>query len=211
MSDSTPAPNSPPPADSERGNTPRTLLARAKENDPTAWGRLVHLYTPLVYHWCGRCGVRRPDADDIVQEVFRAALGSLGGFRRDHPGATFRGWLRGVTRNTLNDHFRRAGREVRAEGGTDAYLRMHGVAARPAEPADEADPPAELSGLYRRALELVRGEFEDRTWRAFWQAAVDGRRPADVAADLGVTAAAVRQAKSRVLRRLREEIGDLGD
>jgi RNA polymerase sigma-70 factor (ECF subfamily) len=71
------------------------------------------------------------------------------------------------------------------------------------------DPPEQVTGLYHRALELVRGEFEERTWQMFWQTVVDGRTPADVAADLGVSAAAVRQAKSRVLRRLKEEAGDV--
>jgi len=58
-------------------------------------------------------------------------------------------------------------------------------------------------------LELVRGEFEERTWQAFWRAAVQGQAPADIATDLGMSPAAVRKVKSRVLRRLREELGDL--
>ncbi len=58
-------------------------------------------------------------------------------------------------------------------------------------------------------LELVRREFEERTWHAFWQTVAEGRPSADVAADLGVTPAAVRKARSRVLHRLKEEFGDL--
>jgi RNA polymerase sigma-70 factor (ECF subfamily) len=69
-------------------------------------------------------------------------------------------------------------------------------------------PEEELTRLYARALELVRSKFEARTWRAFWRVAVEGQAPAEIAADLGMTAAAVRKAKSRVLLRLREEIGD---
>ena len=56
---------------------------------------------------------------------------------------------------------------------------------------------------------MVRGEFEERTWQAFWQTVVEGRSPVDLAADLGVSPAAVRMAKSRVLRRLKEAFGDL--
>jgi RNA polymerase sigma-70 factor (ECF subfamily) len=58
-------------------------------------------------------------------------------------------------------------------------------------------------------MELVRSEFEAKTWQAFWRAAVDGHPVDMIAADLGVTPAAVRKSKSRVLRRLKEEIGDL--
>jgi RNA polymerase sigma-70 factor (ECF subfamily) len=56
---------------------------------------------------------------------------------------------------------------------------------------------------------MVRGEFEERTWQAFWQTVIGGRAPRDVAADLGMSPGAVRVAKSRVLHRLREELGDL--
>ncbi len=57
-----------------------------------------------------------------------------------------------------------------------------------------------------RALELVRGEFEVTTWQAFWRTTVDGQNPADVGRELGLSAGAVRQAKYRVLRRLRQEM-----
>jgi RNA polymerase sigma-70 factor (ECF subfamily) len=66
-----------------------------------------------------------------------------------------------------------------------------------------------MDGLRRRALELVRGEFEERTWRAFWLTAAEERAPADIAEEMGVTATAICMAKSRVLRRLKETFGDL--
>ena len=58
-------------------------------------------------------------------------------------------------------------------------------------------------------MNLVRHEFEERTWKAFWQVTVEDRSPAEVAAAMGISANAVRQAKSRVLRRLKEEMGEL--
>ena len=63
--------------------------------------------------------------------------------------------------------------------------------------------------MYRRALELVCGEFEDKTWKAFWTTTVEGKSATEAAAALGLSSAAVRQAKSRVLRRLKEEVGEL--
>ena len=70
-------------------------------------------------------------------------------------------------------------------------------------------PQGGEAGLFARALDLIRGEFEERTWAAFRLTAVEGRAARDVAADLAMTPGAVRVAKSRVLRRLREELGDL--
>ncbi len=194
--------------------TSKSLLERVRSNDSAAWSRLVHLYRPLVYYWCNRSGLHATDADDVHQEVFQAAARSLADFRHDQPGDTFRGWLRGITRNMLREHFRRQQRQPQAAGGSAALLHLQGLAGQEEHAAplpDESDPPDELNGLYRRALELVRSEFEEKTWQAFWQVAVDGRSPADVAKDLGVTSAAVRQAKSRILRRLKAEVGDLAD
>jgi RNA polymerase sigma-70 factor (ECF subfamily) len=183
-----------------------TLLGRARANEPGAWDRLVGLYAPLVRYWCGRAGVGAADADDAAQEVFQAAFTGLAGFRRDRPGDTFCGWLRGITRNVLAQHFRRSGRHPRAAGGTDAFAKLHEI---PDAALPDDDPPDQLQGLYRRGLELVRGEFEARTWEMFWLVVVENRLPAAVAAQLGVSPAAVRKAKSRVLHRLKQEVGDV--
>jgi RNA polymerase sigma-70 factor, ECF subfamily len=188
--------------------TSLTLLERVRANDAEAWTRLVRLYTPLVRYWCGRGGLQDADSDDVVQEVFRAALSGLPAFRRDRPGDTFRGWLRAITRNMLALQFRHQGRQPPAMGGSDAFVRLQEVPDTPIDLPDE-DAQAEVQGLYRRALELVRGEFEERTWEMFWHTVVDDRAPADVAAQFGVSAVAVRKAKSRVLQRLRAEVGDL--
>lgn len=185
--------------------TSLTLLERVRNQDAEAWQRLWQLYAPLVARWCSGAGVAPPDADDVRQEVFQAVATGLDGFRRDRTGDTFRGWLRGITRNKLLDHFRRRARQAEAQGGTEAQLRFQDVPVAEL-PEDTAE---DLGGLYHRALELVRCEFEQRTWEAFWRAAVEGHSPALIAAELGVTAAAVRKAKSRVLRRLREELGEL--
>ena len=63
--------------------------------------------------------------------------------------------------------------------------------------------------MYRRALDLVRPEFTEKTWQAFWRSVIDGHDTADIASDLGMTANAARLAKLRVLRRLRQELDGL--
>jgi RNA polymerase sigma-70 factor (ECF subfamily) len=203
----TPAPGVQPPADGAASDTHLSLLERARANDPQAWSRLVALYQPLVLFWCGRGGVHGADADDVAQEVFAAAAAGLVRFHRDRPGDTFRGWLCGITRNQVLMHFRRIGRQPAAEGGSDAWLRLQGV-ADPHATLDDAEE-AEVSRLYRRALEQIRGDFEDRTWLAFWLTTVEGRAPAALTDELGMSAASIRKAKSRVLRRLKREVGDV--
>ena len=83
-----------------------------------------------------------------------------------------------------------------------------------AEPLSDSDPASdreEEALVYRRAMELMQAEFEERTWRAFWQVVVDGRPAGEAAHDLGMSPNAVYLARSRVLRRLREEFADLMD
>jgi RNA polymerase sigma-70 factor (ECF subfamily) len=170
----------------------------------------VHLYSPLVYHWCGRTEVRGADADDVSQEVFRAVAGGLANFRRDREGDTFRGWLRVITKNMILLHFRRSGRQPQGSGGTDALVKLQEVADSTVDLPDDVDAEIELMhGVRHRALELVRGQFEERTWQMFWLTFVEERSPVDIAADLGVTPAAVRKAKSRVLHRLKQEFAEL--
>jgi RNA polymerase sigma-70 factor, ECF subfamily len=190
--------------------TSSSLLCRAVAREPDAWQRLIALYSPLVHHWCRQSGVPRYEIPDVSQEVFAAVASSLPTFRADRPGTTFRAWMRGIARHKLWHRARQ--RYEPAVGGTDLQKWLQQVPA-PAN-KDEVDvalseSPDDITGLYRRALKQVQQEFEDRTWTAFWRVTVESRLPSEVALELGVTANAVRQAKSRVLRRLKEEMGEL--
>jgi RNA polymerase sigma-70 factor (ECF subfamily) len=191
--------------------TPRSLIERARTADPEAWAALVDLYGPLVLRWCRRWNLQEPDAADVLQDVFLAVATHLDTFRKDRIGHTFRGWLRVILQNKVNDHFRRLGRDPGGEGGTEAQLRF----ARMAEDASTADlsvaKDASEHLLFRRCCELVRTEFHEHTWQAFWRTAVEGRPANDVAAELAMTPVAVRVAKSRVLQRLREALGDVAE
>jgi RNA polymerase sigma-70 factor (ECF subfamily) len=187
------------------------LLARVQADEPQAWERLVNLYAPLVMHWCKRKGIQNQDTADIFQEVFKTVVINVGRFHNDRKGDTFRGWLRRITENKLHDHFRRRGHEAQATGGSSAQERWAQLPEpEPAEVDRTGDDEAEQA-LFARALSLIRGEIEERTWAAFWRTAVEGRAAKDVAADLAMTPGAVRVAKSRVLHRLRRDLGDLLD
>jgi RNA polymerase sigma-70 factor (ECF subfamily) len=184
-------------------------LDRARRQDPAAWNRLVELYRPLVFYWCGRGGLRGPDVEDVGQEVFAAAAKGLERFHRDQAGDTFRGWLRGITRNQVFLHFRKNQHQDRAAGGSEVWDRLKALPDPLGDPDEQEQ--SHLSDLYRRALEQLRVDFEENTWQAFCRTVLDGRSPASLTEELGMSAAAIRQAKSRVLRRLKEEVGDLLD
>jgi RNA polymerase sigma-70 factor, ECF subfamily len=193
---------------SEPSSISSTLLDQIRARQPEAWRRLVDLYGPVVYRWCRQLGVNEADAADVVQEVFASVLTGLERFRRDRQGDSFGAWLRTVTRHRVIDHFRRRQGQADAEGGTNAYRQLLDLAESTAEstlsPAVEKDGP-----FSRRVLDLVRVEFENRTWEAFWRIVIDGQTPAEAAAGMGLSLTAVYKAKSRVLRRLRKELNDV--
>ena len=186
-----------------------SLLARARENDPHAWARLCQVAAPLVYGWCRRASLQDSDARDVGQEVFSVVASRLAAFRRDVPGGSFRGWLWGITNNKLKEHFRQ---QADLPGGD-----VSGAARQHLQELDEsfssgfsdAGAHARKAALIRRVLDLLRTDFDPQTLQAFWRCAVDGQAPCSVAAELNLTPGAVRQAKFRVTKRLREELAEL--
>jgi RNA polymerase sigma-70 factor (ECF subfamily) len=197
------------PTSRPQGDTSLTLLQRLRANEPDAWRTMVRLYTQLVYQWCARSGVRGADAEDVAQDVFRKASAQLDSFRRERAGDTFRGWLRALTRTSMLQLLRREDRQPHALGGTDAQRRLQDVVDPLACLEEDSEAGEETAGLRMRALEIVRGEVEERTWDMFWLTFIEERSAVDVAQRLGVAPALVRKAKSRVLHRLKEHFAEL--
>ncbi len=182
------------------------LLERAKAQEPAAWSRLVTLYSPLIDHWCRACRVTEHEWADVKQEVFLAVWRNLGGFRKEPERGSFRGWLRTITRSKITDQHRKR--------PADATVVGSAPLDHVSEPSDGSETPVistELGHVYAQALALLERDFVPATWRAFWLVAVECRRAEDVAAELGLSTNAVYLAKSRVLRRLRDEFGDFLD
>jgi RNA polymerase sigma-70 factor, ECF subfamily len=194
-----------------RGSTSTGFLERLKRQDAQAWQQLADVYGPLVYYWCRKHGVKSDNAADIFQEVFAAVAAAIGRFRREQQGGRFRGWLWTITRRKIQDHYRSLASREEARGGTDAQQWLAAIPEQLEADGLDQEERSQHSGLFVRALELVKAEFEDRTWQAFWQVVVDKRPTPEVATDLGISANSVRQAKSRVLRRLRVVMGELGE
>lgn len=196
-------------------STSVSLLERAKARQDDAWTKIAELYGPEEYRWVRCRGLQVNDAKDLVQEVFKSVFVALPNFRRDQPGQTFRGWLRTITRNKLNDHFRRVQAHPVTLGDHEALDRLsdRSGAFPPIFCADEedADDASADGRLVRRALGFLRVEFTSNVWQAFWGVAIEGRSPGDVAASLGISRNAVYQYKARVLQRLQQEFGDLLD
>lgn len=197
---------------SDGHSTSLSLLSRLRAHDQEAWRECLGLYTPLVLRWCMRQGLSESDAADLTQEVFGKVTTHIEQFHKDNSGGSFRGWICRITHHEIADFFRRReSTALPAAGGTDAQLRMQEIPERPTPEPDAEEVRQETRYLYQKAMHVARAEFPERAWQMFWRTAVDGNPAGAVAAEFGATPAAVRQVKSRVLRRLKQVVGDLAD
>jgi RNA polymerase sigma-70 factor (ECF subfamily) len=174
-----------------------------RNRDPDAWHKFSRIFGPLIYGWCRRKGLQPTDAADCVQDVFGTILSAIMTFRRDRPGSSFQGWIWTITQSRIADHFRSKPHERQVR---DSEFNA----------AEDGGDPQSLKpsrswqrDLIRRVVQQLQTEFQPEAWQSFWRMAVEGEPAQQIAQDLQISAAAVRQAKYRVLRRLRSELTDL--
>lgn len=188
--------------------TSMSLLGRMKANDEDAWRQVVHLYGPLVERWCRRYGLSEEDTADVFQETFRTVSRHIKDFSPARSVASFRSWLKTIVRTRTIDFLRKANRNVDGAGGTEAHLRISNLADPLSEDSDE-ETEADDALVVRRAMDMIKGEFDPRNWEAFEEVALKGRSATEVAEEHGVAPQTVRQANYRIRRRLRLILEDL--
>ena len=192
----------------ESDATRASLILRAKESDSRAWNELVDLYGPLIAHWCQRCGLNVHQTADGVQEVFASVARNLDKYEAKRANGAFRSWLWTITSNQVKDFYRRSKQLPNVAGGSTALFNLEQI-PEASIPVNEPTSDEQMSELVARGLEQVRAEFEPRTWEVFQRAVVDQIATAIVAKEFALSTAAVRQIRSRVLRRLRQQLGDI--
>jgi RNA polymerase sigma-70 factor (ECF subfamily) len=180
--------------------TSMSLLAALQHGEnQTSWTLLLEIYRPFLLGCLRGHGTPMQDVEDLIQDVLVILVRELPQFKHSGRPGAFRAWLRGIAANRLRTYWRSRGRAVPMD-----MLAL-------AEQFD--DPNSALSQLWdqkhdhhvlSRLLELSEDKFEPTTTKAFRRVALEGASPAEVAAELDLTVAAVYIAKSRVLRYLRE-------
>lgn len=185
--------------------TSNTLLQSVRENDDQAWVTFVEIYSVLVYGWCRRYHINRYDSSDICQEVFVAAFLSIGRFERTKKG-DLRRWLWTITRNKICDLLRSKLKKENARGG-----QFDQVLSQIPEELDDSEFSSKSKSsvtLVHRAIDVIKGDFQPKTFEAFWECCLNNTETGEVAELLNMTRNQVRQAKSRVLRRIRQAISE---
>jgi len=184
-------------------STDSGLLDSAKRLDAQSWYELTERYSWLVFQWCRNDGLNLDDAADVVQTVMAQVAVSLPNFEKDGQKAAFRRWLRTITRRRVADFCRADAKQPRGEGGSTAQQRLHSV-PNAAESSSDGEGLDSIRVRLWNLIESVEDEFDESTWQAFWLTSIENRTSTEAGALLEMSANAVRLAKGRVLRRLRE-------
>lgn len=189
--------------------TSLSLVEGLVNKDDHSWKRLDSLYGPFVDYWIRKSGVADGDEQDLRQEVLLSVSTSINNYKHsESESGSLRRWIWGIACNKINDYRRRRRKSVIASGGTAALKKVN---ALPDEPFEDSDPDTLTrmrKELLARALGILKQDFEDKTWQSFFATVVNQRPTKEVAESMNMTTKAVRQARYRVLKRLREELGN---
>lgn len=188
-----------------------SLLERiADQGNDDDWQRLLDIYRPFMYQRISTYPLLLDQAEDILQEVLMVLVRELPTFQRQRLGS-FRTFLRGIVLNQLRYAMRRVQKTPLVAGQYDQLADQIEQLADPnSEMSAEFDHQHDQS-VFRHAASVVRREVKLSTWQAFQRHAIEGKDASNVAEELGVSVNVVLLAKSRLTRRIREEIKGLVD
>jgi RNA polymerase sigma-70 factor (ECF subfamily) len=184
--------------------TSRTLLDRLRnQQDPHAWRCWLTVYEPWLRDWLGRHHFQSADTDDLLQNILVVVSRKLPAFvHTGQPGA-FRAWLRRILVTEVRSFLRQ--RQRQGDPPADWLDRLE-------DPGSEQSRQWDLEHdqqVVRRLLAAIQPDFEASTWEVFRLLVLEDRPAAEVAQRTGLNRYAIYVAKSRLLKRLREEVNGL--
>ncbi|MFM7148956.1 MAG: RNA polymerase sigma factor [Gemmataceae bacterium] len=187
-------------------STSMNLIQRIRDHrDETAWDRFHSIYSPYLFGWLRRAGIAPEDAEDIVQDALRVITNQLPSFQHNQRAGAFRCWLRTILVHRIRDFQRARAIRNRVQSASNVLGHL-------ADQLERFDSSLSIqfdrdhdSHVLRKLMSLVQKDFETRTWRAFSLVVLEGIDASRVAERLHLSIDSVYAAKSRVLKRLRQE------
>lgn len=189
----TPATDALPP--SAQGDSDAVLVAAA-QRDPQAFAALFARYWDVVLRYCRLRLIDRQEAEDAASQVFVDAYAGLHRFRDRGVDGSFRAWLLTIAHHeVVNRHRYRARHPARPlDDADDAPDQTPSPEQAAVAAGDIAQMVALLDRLPARPREVVQLRLAGLTDR-------------EIAAVLGISGVAVRQAQSRAVAQLRGLMG----
>ena len=188
-------------------DTRHSLIARLKDpQNHSAWTEFVCVYEPFLLRLVKKQGTPDQHAADVTQQLLLTIAKSVDRWRPDGKVASFRRWLGCVARNVVIKFMTRERKQIAGRGGSEFLVQLEGIT--------DDSIAAEQIRQYQHELilwaaELVRVEFRENSWRAFWETEIEGRSVADVSLELGVSTGSVYMSRSRVFARIRNRIEEV--
>jgi RNA polymerase sigma-70 factor, ECF subfamily len=190
--------------DNSSTQTRPSLLVRIRDSqDAEAWRTFVTIYAPVVYQYALRRGSQHADAADLTQDVMVEVARAIRSFEYQPERGRFRHWLLTVTRHRLVRFKERIAR--RPERACD----MEELETVKDDRADVDWDDAFNARVLRVAMQRIQPCFEPFTWRAFECVWLEHRSAAEAALELSLRIEQIYIAKSRVLKRLSEEVQEI--
>ena len=190
---------------SHADSTHLTFLLRLRDRaDKLSWHEFHGRYGQLLYRYARTRGASDADAEDIVQEVEMYLFKALDGFEYDARKGRFRAYLRSAVVHAMA---RRASKQARQPAGLDPQTFDHLSSQQDVDSDARWEREWQLHRL-RWAMRCVAEDFEPATLKAFEMHVLAGRPVAETAEELGLSKASVYQAKSRILKCLKERLAE---
>ena len=184
--------------------SPSLLIRLRNPQDHDAWQQFLDVYSPVVRAYCFQRSIQVADADDIVQEIMARLAGAIKSFDYDPAKGLFRAWLGTIAANQIKTFLAKGARRVDAEVASTASFATY------------EDPDSEWVAIFSErvftvACHQVRQEVSDVAWKIFEATWIRKEQASQVAKRFGITTHADYVNKSRVLKRMEEEINNIAD
>ncbi len=166
----------------------RNLAERIRQGETSAEMELVREFTHRIFIMAVVRTHDRETAQELVQDVLMAVIGAL---RKDQLQDTDKlaAFVHGIARNLINNRIRFESQRPPMEPLSDDLAQAS---------LTEQLEDAERVRLVHQALERL-GQ-EDR--KILWMTLVEGRKPGEIAAALGLTSEVVRTRKLRATKKM---------
>lgn len=167
------------------------LIRRAQNLDKNAFGEIYELYVDGIYRYVYYRLFDKKDAEDVTEEVFIKAMTGINGYQADK--GSFTGWLYGIARNAVMDHYRLVRRQMTA---------VEAETAQRSERTRE-QPDVFVAEMVRKALAGLTEDQREVTILRYYA----GLKISEIAEQMGKPETAVKALQRRASLALAKALG----
>lgn len=187
-----------------------SLIVRlANVDDAHAWEEFVEIYQEFIYRYAIRRGCQHSDAQEFTQNVLVGIAKAICNWTPDSERAKFRTWLFRIARNQFANQIRK--RTIEFDFDFDTWRTIELRCCKLTKDNFSSDDAAEYAKTKMDwALTIVREQVHCQTWDAFRMSYLEGMPIKEVAENLRLNPGQVYVSRSRVVKKLKAVVAQLG-